>query len=81
MFAATRKLFDDFTGLAFNFRLDYSEGRDFEDFLRNNQEILVKGKNQYGLFPIIANYPGAVDVVVFAKDQEHQEQLLAKVNA
>lgn len=78
VFGAIKKLFPmGFSGLAYNQTFSYRQCTGLEDFLTQNSQLLIRKKGQYGIFPILGNYPGRIDIIVVSKDSEHQERLLA----
>ena len=80
VYGALRQLFPDgFRGIAHNIRVPLHSS--IGDFFVKNAELLVKGKGQYGLFPINMSYTDKVDVVLLARDAAHLKQLQERVGA
>lgn len=80
VFAAIRKLFPDgFPGIAHNFNVPLGPSDTPTSFIRDHADILIKAKQQYGIFPLNLSYPDKVDVILFGRDQEQLEHLLAAI--
>ncbi|HZM63909.1 MAG TPA: hypothetical protein VFB59_02130 [Candidatus Saccharimonadales bacterium] len=77
---AIQKLFPEgFTGIAYNRNVPLLPGETFEDFMRRNAPSLVHGQKQFGMLPLNGSFPDKVDVILFARDKAHLQQLQASI--
>jgi hypothetical protein len=80
VYAAIRKVFPNgFSGIAHNMNVPLRKDETADQFMRQHNNILIPRKHIYGMFPLNLSYNDKVDVVVFAKDAAHLQELLGGI--